>query len=430
MKVYVGPGTRLLGTVRAPASKNYTSRYLWVAALTEGESLIHCPADNDDALALLACCRRLGAKISKEQDLIRMQGFGRNPLAPGTLDPGNGGLVLRLLMAIGLLLPEVKYISQHPHSLGKRPQGDLIKALRELGAEVEAVDGHLPITIRGGRLLRQREVRLSGKVSSQFATSLLMIAPLLGGISLSITDQLSSQPPVATTLQVIREAGIEPQADWPNLSFKIPGGRYQPRVYRVPGDYPAASALLAAAALLPSAVTVLNLHPDDEQGEKLVIPYLRQLGAKILTSDHRVTINGGNLLMAADFNGEHAIDAVLSMVAVACLAEGMTTFRGVGNLRWKESDRIGDLTRELRKLEVEVREHDDGLTIKGQPAGYEGGMEINTYQDHRMVMTFAVLALRTRRGLVLNDAEHVRKSYPGFFTDLASLGANVDYISG
>ena len=99
-----------------------------------------------------------------------------------------------------------------------------------------------------------------------------------------------------------------------------------------------------------------------------------------------------------DFYGEEAIDAVLSMVAVACCTEGITRFRGVGNLRWKESDRIGDLARELRKLGVEVTEHDDGLTIKGQPAGYEGGIEINTYQDHRIIMTFAVLALRTRRG--------------------------------
>ena len=144
-----------------------------------------------------------------------------------------------------------------------------------------------------------------------------------------------------------------------------------------------------------------------------------------MTAADRVTVIGVTLT-AVDFHGEAAIDAVLSMVAVACCAEGLTRFRGVGNLRWKESDRIGDLARELRKLGVEVTEHDDGLTVKGQPSGYEGGLEINTYQDHRMIMTFAVLALRTRRGLVLNGAEHVRKSYPDFFTDLASLGARVE----
>ncbi len=429
MKVYVGPGTRLQGTVRAPSSKNYTSRYIWVAALTAGESVIHFPAENDDALALLACCRRLGAKITQEQELLRISGFGDHPLPPGILDPGNGGLILRLLMAIGLLLPEVKFVTEHTESLGKRPQGDLIAALRELGAEVEDVDGHLPITIRGGKPLRRREIGLSGQVSSQFATSLLMIAPLLGGLSLRITDRLSSRPPVATTLQVMREAGIEPEADWTRLHFKVPGGCYQPGVYRVPGDYPATSALLAAAALLPSEVTVWNLNPGDQQGEKLVIPYLQQLGVKLETTADRVKVCGGNPLAAADFHGEEAIDAVLSMVAVACCAQGITRFRGVGNLRWKESDRIGDLVRELRKLGVEVTEHDDGLTVHGQPDGYAGGIEINTYQDHRMIMTFAVLALRTHRGLVLNGAEHVRKSYPGFFADLASLGAKVEFIA-
>ncbi|NLW56201.1 MAG: 3-phosphoshikimate 1-carboxyvinyltransferase, partial [Firmicutes bacterium] len=364
-----------------------------------------------------------------EQELIRIHGFGRNPALPGTLDPGNGGLILRLLMAIGLFLPEVKFVTKHPESLGKRPQGDLIAALRDLGAEVEAVAGHLPITIRGGRPLRRRQVALSGLVSSQFATSLLMMAPLLGGLSLQITDQLSSRPPVATTLQVMREAGIEPQVDWANLHFTIPGGSYRPGVYRVPGDYPATSALLAAAVLLPSEVTVMNLNPHDQQGEKQVIPYLQQLGAKLETSADRVRVFGGNPLTAVDFYGEEAIDAVLSMVAVACCTEGITRFRGVGNLRWKESDRIGDLARELRKLGVEVTEHDDGLTIKGQPAGYEGGIEINTYQDHRIIMTFAVLALRTRRGLFLKGAEHVCKSYPDFFTDLTTLGAKVEYIA-
>ncbi|HBG15502.1 MAG TPA: 3-phosphoshikimate 1-carboxyvinyltransferase [Firmicutes bacterium] len=429
MKVYVGPASSLQGEVRAPSSKNYTSRYLWVSALTEGQSIVYFPAQNDDALALLSCCRRLGAKMSGEQDLIRIKGFGQKPLVPGTLDPGNGGLILRFLLAIGLFLPEVKFVTKHLDSLGKRPQGDLLKALRDLGAEVEDVDGHLPITIRGARPLKRRDVTLSGLVSSQFATALLMVAPLLGGLSLTITDQLSSRPPLATTLQVMREAGVKTKVDWPNLSFEVPGGKYQPGEYRVPGDYPAASALLAAAALLPSEVTLSNLYPDDQQGEKKIIPYLQQLGAKLVTEGNQLKIIGGDPLTAVDFYGDQAIDAVLSMAAIACYAKGVTRFLRVGNLRWKESDRIRDFARELKKIGVEIEAFNDHFMIKGNPGGYEGGVEIDTYQDHRMVMTFSVLALRTRKGLMIKDAEHVSKSYPTFFSDLASLGATVKVIA-
>ncbi|NLY90376.1 MAG: 3-phosphoshikimate 1-carboxyvinyltransferase [Firmicutes bacterium] len=429
MKVYVGPATRLQGKVRVPPSKNYTSRYIWVSALTEGESVVVSPATNDDAKALLSCCRRLGAEFWWEEKQLRIKGFGAKPCAPGVLDPGNGGLVLRLLLPVGLLLPEVKYTTSYPASLGKRPQGDLLTVLRRLGAEVEDVDGHLPITIRGGRPLRQRAVTVSGRVSSQFATALLLIAPLLGGLSVQVTDGLVSRPPLATTLAVMAEAGVTPEADWSQLTFTVPAGGYRPGVYRVPGDYPAAAAMLAAAAIVPSAVTLYPLDPLDQQGEKQIIPYLQQLGVTVERAGAEVTVRGGAPLTACAFNGEEAIDAVLSMAAVASLAEGTTTFSRVANLRWKESDRIGDLARSLRQIGVAITETADGFIIKGNPRGYEGGIELDACQDHRLVMAFAVLALRTEKGIIINGAEHVSKSYPGFFTDLAALGARVEEIT-
>ena len=195
MKIYVGPASRLQGKVRVPPSKNYTSRYIWVSALAEGESIIYDPATNDDANALLACCQRLGAKVHASPGRLQISGFGRSPQPPGVLDPGNGGLILRLLLPVGLLLPEVQYVTSYPESLGKRPQDHLLTALRDLGAEVEDVDGHLPITIRGGRPLARRTVAVSGRISSQFASALLMIAPLLGGLTSRLPRGLSPGRP-------------------------------------------------------------------------------------------------------------------------------------------------------------------------------------------------------------------------------------------
>ncbi|HHT06366.1 MAG TPA: 3-phosphoshikimate 1-carboxyvinyltransferase [Hydrogenispora sp.] len=425
MKIYVGPASRLQGKVRVPPSKNYTSRYIWVSALAEGESIIYDPATNDDANALLACCQRLGAKVHASPGRLQISGFGRSPQPPGVLDPGNGGLILRLLLPVGLLLPEVQYVTSYPESLGKRPQDHLLTALRDLGAEVEDVDGHLPITIRGGRPLARRTVAVSGRISSQFASALLMIAPLLGGLDLQITEGLVSRPPLATTLQVMTEAGVTPQADWAQLRFAVAAGNYKAGVYHVPGDYPAASAIMAAAALVPSTVTLYPLNPADQQGEKQVIPYLQQLGVAVERESPEVTIRGGSPLRAIDFNGEEAIDAVLSMAAVACCAEGTTTFSQVANLRWKESDRIGDLAHGLRQIGVAITETADGFVITGNPEGYEGGMELDGCQDHRLIMTYAVLALRTQKGLVISGAEHVSKSFPDFFPALAALGATV-----
>ncbi|NLY88572.1 MAG: 3-phosphoshikimate 1-carboxyvinyltransferase [Firmicutes bacterium] len=435
MKILVKPATHLEGEVAAPPSKNYTTRYLWLSALTEGESRVLNPANNDDARALLAACRALGAVIREEaagedekDRVLVVEGFGAKPRPVKELDPGNGGLVLRLLLALGLFLPEVTYVNSYPDSLGKRPQDDLLTALRALGAEVTDRGGRLPITVRGGHPLARREITVSGKVSSQYATALLFVAPLLGGLTIRISHGLSSPPPLATTLQVMTEGGVMPLADWERLVFTVPAGRYRPGLYRVPGDYPAAAALAAAAAVLPSRVTLANLAADDRQGEKAALTHLAKMGAKLHRAGRGVEIRGGLPLRAVDFYGADAIDAVLAMAAAAALAEGTSRFYGVGNLRWKESDRIGDFARELRKTGVEVREGQDEFWITGNPGGYLGGVEIDAHQDHRLVMAFSILALRTREGLVIDGAEHVKKSYPAFFTDLASLGAVVEEL--
>ena len=392
------------------------------------------PADNDDARALLAACRALGAVIQEEAGeegkdrVLVVRGFGAKPRPVKELDPGNGGLVLRLLLALGLLLPEVTYVNSYPDSLGKRPQDDLLSALRALGAEVADRNGRLTITVKGGRPLARREITVSGKVSSQYATALLFVAPLLGGLMIRISDGLSSPPPLATTLQVMAEAGVTLLADWERLVFTVPAGRYRPGHYRVPGDYPAAAALLAAAAVLSSRVTLTNLAANDRQGEKAALTHLEKMGAELRRTDRGVEIRGGQQLQAVDFYGADAIDAVLAMAAAATLAEGTSRFYGVGNLRWKESDRIGDFARELRKAGVDVKEGQDEFWITGNPGGYRGGVEIDAHQDHRLVMAFSILALCTREGLVINGAEHVKKSYPAFFTDLTSLGAVVEEL--
>lgn len=426
MLAIIKPTKRLEGSVEAPPSKNYTSRYMWVAALTAGVSEVIRPAWNDDARALIEACRALGAEISEAEDRLVIRGFSGAPLPVSALNPGNGGLILRLLLALGICLPDVVFTTEYMDSLGRRPQDDLLEALTQLGVEVQAKDGRLPIRLKGQGCQGGIEVKVSGAKSSQFATALLLVAPLLPkGLSIRIVDGLRSRPPLQTTLDVMKEAGVLVEADWDRLCFKVPAGSgYQPRIYRVPGDYPGAAAVLAAAAVLPSRVRVSELYPD-AQGERRVLDGLAQMGVDLRYDGKTVAISGGQPLRGISFNGDEAIDGVLAMAAVAAFAEGETCFYQVGNLRFKESDRIGDFAAELRKIGIDVTEGAEELIIRGRPAGYDGDVEIDAHHDHRIIMAATVVGLASRKGLRIHGAEHISKSFPEFFETMIKLGASI-----
>jgi len=450
MDVRVYPASRLEGVVNPPSSKNYTTRYLLAAALAEGESLVRFPAESEDATALKRCLTELGAVLTPEGEHLRVRGFGAHPRSPGTLNPGNAGAVLRFLMAVcAATLDEVTFVTDFVESLGKRPQGDLLDALAQLGAEVESRDGRLPIRIRsrgpapgvhatgaratsasatGGRL-RSGTVRVSGAVSSQYTSALLFAAPLIGeDVTIEVTGDMKSRPPIRQTLQVLREAGIRVEASDDLRRLYIPGGqRYQPREYTVPGDYPGAAALMAAAAVVPSDVTIPRLFRD-EQGERQAIDVLAAMGADIAHDGRQVRIRGGRPLRGGRFDGDPFTDAVLALTAAAVLAEGETVFYNVENLRFKECDRISDYRAELNKLGARVAEERDKLIITGRPEGVEGGVTVDSRIDHRVIMGLTIVALRAKEPVVIREAQHIAKSYPAFFDHLRSLGARIEEL--
>ncbi|MFZ5818217.1 MAG: 3-phosphoshikimate 1-carboxyvinyltransferase [Bacillota bacterium] len=427
MDVRVYPANRLEGVINPPSSKNYTTRYLLAAALAEGESLIRYPAESEDAEAMQRCLTDLGAVLNREGEHLRVRGFGRHPRSPGTLNPGNAGAVLRFLMAVcAATLEQVTFVTEFHDSLGKRPQGDLLAALAQLGARSMSRDGRLPITLFGGDL-RGGKVVVSGEISSQFTSGLLFAAPLTGeALEIEVTGEMKSRPPIRQTLQVLREAGITVEASDDLRRFHIPGGQhYQPREYTIPGDYPGSAALMAAAAVVDSDVTIQRLFVD-EQGERAAIEVLAAMGADIVHDGRQVRIRGGRPLRAVRFDGDRFTDAVLALTAAACLAEGESTFYNVENLRYKECDRITDYRGELNKLGARVAEERDRLIIAGRPEGVEGGAEVESHIDHRVIMGLTILALRAQQPVLIREAQHIAKSYPAFFDHLRSLGARIE----
>lgn len=434
-KLYIAPSTRIYGQPEVPSSKYYTLRYLLAATLAGGESRIVFPAESDDSDALFRGCRAFGAELSwqdEQHHVLHVRGIGDRPLPtqPLHINVGNAGAVARLLLGLSALFPHVTLTTDHPQSLGKRPNRELLEALTALGATCEGTgpEGCLPVTIHGGNLHGGR-VTISGARSSQYLSALLFLAPLLkDDLEIIISDELKSQPLVRATLEVLGEAGIVVEHDDALLRFSIAGGQcYQPREYVVPGDYPSAAALWAvcAASTDPSSqVRLSRLRPGEEIGETL-IQALLAMGADLQRDGDTITLRGGRRLRGAEIDGDRIIDCIPVLVAAACFAEGESVFYNIESLHYKESDRINDLCAELRRAGCGVMPRQDMILVQGRPQGIEGGVTVDGHSDHRLLMALAIVAMRSRRGLTLTGVEHIAKSYPHFFTELQQLGVDV-----
>jgi 3-phosphoshikimate 1-carboxyvinyltransferase len=434
-RVFVRHGAPIAHVVplRLPGAKYYTLRYLLAALLADGVSLVRNPARSDDTAVLVRALHGLGASVTEERSgedwALRIGGTaGRLSAPPGnTLAIGNAGAVLRLLLGIGALLPEITFVTDHPQSLGRRPNADLLAALAHLGLQVEAngSEGLLPITLRGGPPAGGA-VNVSGASSSQYISALLYLAPLLPrGLDITVTDGLRSADLVWATLRVLAEVGISVVAAPDLLSFAVSGGqRYRAGDYTIPGDVPSAAALAVAALLIGQPAQLGALDASQRETSALVAA-LAAFGAPVSLIDGALVPGVGASLHGATLDGDPLIDSVPVLVAVACFAEGESHFVNAANLRLKESDRIGDLCAELQRAGCDAQPLADGMLVRGRPEGIVGGVIVDAHDDHRLAQALALVALRCRDGLTITGADAVTKSHPRFFDDLRKLGATV-----
>lgn len=427
MDVRIRPTATLQGNIEALPSKNYTTRYMLAAALAEGTSTITHVAHSEDSEAMRRCLRDLGAQLVETADTLSLTGFGKQPRRVDTLDVGNAGAVLRFLMAVVALLPQTTFLNRYPHSLGKRPHLDLIHALQMMGVTVAHQDGKLPITVYGGQPHGGR-IEVSGNISSQFLSALLFLTPLLAEDSeIFVRHDLKSKVVIAQTLEVIREAGVHIDARDDLMHYSVPGRQqYAPRTYVVQGDYPGSAALMAAAAVTSSAVTIQRLRVQSKQGERQAVDVFRRMGVPLQHDNDILHLAGNGVLKAVTCDGDAFTDAVLACVAAAVFAEGTSEFMNVENLRYKECDRITDFLTELRKAGADVAETQSSIIVHGKPAGVRGGVTIDAHFDHRVIMALTIIGLRAHEPIVIRDAHHVAKSYPTFFEHMRSLGAHIE----
>lgn len=403
-------------TIRPPGSKSITNRALICAALAKGESVLRGALASEDTEVMIDSLRRIGipVEVHSNGSELRLKGFGANwPQKRAQLFIGNSGTSVRFLTAM-LAVGEGEYRLDGVARMRQRPIGNLISALNSLGADVIAEnDNQCPPVIVRAKGLQGGKTPLRGDVSSQFLSALLMAAPYAKSpIEIEVTGELVSKPYVEMTLAVMRSFGVVSQREnWSRLS--IPRGEYRGVDYAIEPDASAASYFWAAAAVTGGEVTVEGLTRNALQGDVRFCDALVQMGCELVEQADSMTVRGGEL-HGIDIDMNDISDTVQTLAVVALFAKGITRIRNVGHIRHKETDRVGDLARELRKLGAEVREFEDGLEITPQPLN---AASIATYNDHRMAMSFAIAGLK-QPGVVIENPGCTAKTYPRYFEDL------------
>lgn len=427
MRIKITP-SKVSGEVSAPPSKSYSHRAVILATLADGESIIENPLLSDDTNYTLEACRALGADIAIESDSLTVKGTGgRISPRQETIFAGNSGSTIRMIAPLAASSP-TRIVLDGDERLRQRPMGDLLSALQSLGVHARSLNnnGCPPLEIQGGEF-KANQVSLSGAVSSQPISALLMAAPYTRkGLTIKINGGLRSRPYIDITLEAMSAFGVA-AVNRSYREFIIEGNQeYKARNYRIEGDYSSAAYFLAAGAIGGGPVTVTNLKNDSVQGDKYLLTILEGMGASVDYDQESVKVSGTGGLKGVSISLSDYPDIVPTVAVVAAFAGGKTEINDIGHLSFKESDRIKDTAAELAKMGIKTEVSADRMVIYG---GRPSGAEIEAHNDHRLAMSFGLAALFAQGETIINGAEAVSKSYPQFFADLARLGARVEELS-
>ncbi|MEP7182509.1 MAG: 3-phosphoshikimate 1-carboxyvinyltransferase [Betaproteobacteria bacterium] len=427
----LAPIARAAGTVALPGSKSISNRTLLLAALAAGDTTVRGLLDADDVDRMLDALSALGVDVRRDgttRNFVVHGTSGAFPIAKAKLFLGNAGTAFRPLTAALALAGGAFELTGVPR-MHERPIGDLVDALRALGADVRYLGtaGCPPLAIGAGHTGARDaadRVAIRGDVSSQFLSSLLMALPLLTArtgraIAVDVVGELISKPYVAITTNLMARFGVTVEQDG-SRTFRVPGGaRYaSPGTIRVEGDASSASYFLAAGAIGGGPVRVTGVGRQSIQGDVAFADALARMGAVVHSGDDWIEASAGAALAGVTHDCIAIPDAAMTLAAVALFAHGPTTLTGIASWRVKETDRIAAMAAELSKLGATVDAGDDHLTVV--PPERLRAATIDTYDDHRIAMCFSLAALGGV-AVRINDPDCVRKTFPDYFAALRAI---------
>jgi 3-phosphoshikimate 1-carboxyvinyltransferase len=398
--------------VSVPGSKSYTHRMLIAAALAEGTSIIQNSLKSEDTVYTADALRQIGISIIEEENrLIIHGGSGRFQACKKPIYLGNSGTSMRLLTGI-VSIGEGVYTLTGSDRMCERPIQDLLDSLNQIHVKAMSKNnnGCPPIEVHGGKV-DGGSVSINCEKSSQYLSSLLLLAPCTKkGLDISVTGKLVSKPYVDLTIDIMSQYGIESVREGYN-TFHINGCQsYKSGTFTVEPDCSQAGYFWAAAAITGAEVKVLGITKDTQQGDVQFIRVLENMGCKIIHDPDGIGVKG-NALSGIEVDMSDMPDMVPTLAVVAAFANGKTIINNIAHLKDKESNRLGSVAAELTKMGIDAKTEDSVLIITG---GDPRSAEIETYNDHRMAMSFSLAGLRVP-GIVIKEETCVEKSFPNYW---------------
>jgi 3-phosphoshikimate 1-carboxyvinyltransferase len=423
MKILVKKGKldgKINGKIKIPGSKSHTIRALILAGLGEGQSEIREALFSEDTKSCMHVIKAMGAKIEEEEGVLRVDGFGKNPIVPeDVIHVGNSGTTMNIALGVASTIPGMSVFTGD-YQIRKRPILNLMKSLNDLGAKCWATrnNGCPPVVVQGR--LQGGETTIDA-ITSQYLTSLLMAAPLADQETKIHVPVLYEAPYVEMTLWWLRKQGIQMTEKGLN-EFEIQGGQsYKSFSEKIPGDFSSATFFMVLAAISGGEILLENLDMTDPQGDKEVLHILKAMGAKVDFLEEGIKITGKDLTgIEVDMNA--IPDAIPAMAVLGCFAKGETRLLNAPQARLKETDRIKVMCQELRKMGADIEELPDGLIVRESQLK---ACFVNGHDDHRVVMALAIAGLNLPGETIVDTAEAIHVTFPEFIKLANACGGEI-----
>ncbi len=410
-------------TVTLPGSKYIANRLMILASLAEGKSTLMNVPDNEDINIAQKGMEGLGAKFTNDNSTIHVVGVAGKPIVKTKkIYTAASGTFSRFVLGAASLCYDPVYIIGN-EKMNTRPMKSLIQALQSLEVDIEHDDYHLPVTVKGP--IQGGEVDIDASQSSQYISSLLLAGVYMEkGIEVHLKGHKVSSSYILMTIDLMRKFKVDIEKINDRHFLIQPGQSYQAQDISIETDPLSSSYFLGITALTGSRITIPNFNLTAPQWESRFVEVLKQMGCSYTWENQRLVFQGPNSpLQAVDVDMSDMPDAVQTLAILACFSKGVTHIKNIEHLKHKESDRIGDTSKELKKLGVEVKHTDSSLTIVG---GTPKGAVIDPHSDHRMAMSFAIAGVKVP-GIRISHPEVTTKSFPGYWKKLEELGVALIY---
>lgn len=409
--------------ITVPGSISYTIRAMALAAMTKESVTIENALKSDDTKAMATILQTLGIEIEETQTAYKVHGHISDVKEQEyELNVQLSGRTARTIIALLCIVPGTKTVICD-EGFSKRPVSDLVDGLRQLGADIFYLDkeGFLPLRITSSKL-NSGSVQIKGNISSQYISALLMIAPIVGELTIEVIGEQASKPFIDITIDIMKTFGVQViNENYQRYTIQNKQN-YKMDTFFVESDATAASYFWGIAAITKSIIKILHMNPKSKQGDIQFVDMLEKMGCNVEKNEKEQWISvQGHELQAIDADMNHIPDVVPTMAVVVAFAKGTTHLTGLEHLKLKESDRIEAPKTELQKMGIQTESTTDSLTIVG---GNPHGANIETYGDHRIAMAFAMAGTKIE-GITIQHPEVVNKSFPTFWETLKKLGVTL-----